>query len=380
MQRAPTELLVLQPTPFCNLDCRYCYLPGRDSKARMSQAVLDQVAHVVLRHGQLASEVTVVWHAGEPCVLPAAWYREAMATLQAACPRGTRLTHSFQTNATLIDEAWLALFAEPNVRVGVSLDGPRALHDAKRRTRAGGGTHSQVMAGVAKLQAAGIDFHVIAVLTAASLTQPRELARFFIEAGITQICLNVEEIDGINAATSLADTGIAAAFSRFLTDFFEEIEAADPRPWVRELQFCEQAVLATGLRATAANHQVLPLAILSVDVAGRVSTFSPELLGVPAPDYDDFLFAELASLRRPSDLLRQPAFKRAAAAIEAGRKRCRKSCEYFRWCGGGAPANKLGETGRLDSSETLFCRLTIKTLLSSYLDWKRAGMAEKLAS
>jgi len=368
VRRSQTELLILQPTPFCNLDCSYCYLPDRSNRARMSHELVDAVGRLALARGRPARQTTVVWHAGEPMVLPARWYADAFAILERHRPAGVELVHSFQTNATLIDRDWLGLLARDDVRVGVSLDGPQALHDRHRTGRGGAGSHERAMAGVAALQEAGIAFHVICVLTAASLERPEELAEFFLGHGLTSLCFNVEEADGIHAVSSLDDRGIEERYAAFLHRFLAVVERSPRRVWIREIQYCEEAVRHRPLRRFASNHQIEPLAILSVDAAGRVSTFSPELMGVPAADYDDFLFARVEDLERPDDLLRRPAFRRAAAAIEAGRRACRARCEYFRWCGGGAPANKLGETGRLDTAETLFCRLTVKTLLDSYLE------------
>ena len=74
----PLELLVLQPTPFCNLDCAYCYLPDRDSKRRMSDATLNRVFQFVFSSGIVEQGFTVVWHAGEPMVLPVAYYERAI--------------------------------------------------------------------------------------------------------------------------------------------------------------------------------------------------------------------------------------------------------------------------------------------------------------
>ncbi len=370
---ARTELLVLQPTPFCNLDCSYCYLPDRNLKTRMSRATLERVGRVILAHGRLAGDLTLVWHAGEPCILPADWYLDAFEILKRHRPAGVRLTHSFQTNATLLDDGWLTLLARPDVRVGVSLDGPAELHDRHRKNRAGRGSFEAVMAGIERLRRAGIDFHIITVLTAASLEQPDLLIDFLLGEGFPQLCFNVEEIDGTNTASSLAGDHAEALFARFLDRLFNALaESANP-PWVREVQYCENAVLYTGSRAAASNHQLAPLAILSVAVDGRLSTFSPELLGVSSGLYDDFLFGDLKELESPEQLLTAPALRRAAAAIEAGRAACRRDCAHFRWCGGGAPANKLGETGRLDGSETLYCRLTVKTLLDRFLDSKLGG-------
>src|SRR5205809_860381 len=74
-----TELLVLQPTPFCNINCTYCYLPARTDRRRMSAAVLDATFRGVLQSRFVRNELTVVWHAGEPLALPPDWYEAAFA-------------------------------------------------------------------------------------------------------------------------------------------------------------------------------------------------------------------------------------------------------------------------------------------------------------
>src|SRR3954465_13513768 len=105
-EAGPLELLVLQPTPFCNIDCSYCYLPSRQSKARMSPDVLDRICERVFS-GELArGGFTVVWHAGEPLVLPVSYYERAFAIIAARNVDRVPVDHSFQTNATLLTQEW----------------------------------------------------------------------------------------------------------------------------------------------------------------------------------------------------------------------------------------------------------------------------------
>ena len=66
--------------------------------------------------------------------MPPSFYRDAFRTIDALKPDGLAVTHSFQTNGTLVNEAWCAFFAEERVSVGVSIDGPKHLHDRHRRT------------------------------------------------------------------------------------------------------------------------------------------------------------------------------------------------------------------------------------------------------
>jgi uncharacterized protein len=98
------RLLVLQPTPFCNIDCSYCYLSDRKSVATMSFAILDLVCRRVFESPLLDRQLDVAWHGGEPLTVPLAWYEEAIALMAEWRPAELRLNHRFQTNGLLLNE------------------------------------------------------------------------------------------------------------------------------------------------------------------------------------------------------------------------------------------------------------------------------------
>lgn len=98
-------LLVLKPTPFCNLDCRYCYLPDRNSRARMEMATLEAAVGRVVEAGMLGADLSIVWHAGEPMAMPLRWYEDAFALVRDIVPDTVRIEHHVQTNATLANDA-----------------------------------------------------------------------------------------------------------------------------------------------------------------------------------------------------------------------------------------------------------------------------------
>lgn len=142
------ELLVIQPTPFCNINCSYCYLPNRSSKTVVSLETLSNLFSEVFASGWVQDLLSVVWHAGEPMVLPTSFYRDAFRIIDALKPAGVSVSHSFQTNGTLIDDAWCDLLIEKDVGIGVSIDGPKHLHDRNRLTRSGLGTFDRTIAGI----------------------------------------------------------------------------------------------------------------------------------------------------------------------------------------------------------------------------------------
>ncbi len=351
------DLLVVQPTPFCNIDCRYCYLPDRNSKAVVAPQTLHNLFSQVFASGWVRDSLSVVWHAGEPMVLPIAFYRDAFAMIESLRPRDLPVVHSFQTNGTLVDDAWCAFFAEARIHLGVSIDGPRPLHDRNRVTRSGRGTFDRTIAGIRLLRRHGVPFHVISVLSSAAMAAPGAMFDFYVEEGIERVCFNVEELEGGHVSQSFGDRGVEAAYYRFLSEFWR-LSAASPGKitFLREIEHALQQVIRPK-EAAFRNQLVEPFAITSMDWAGNISTFSPELLGLKNPAYDDFV---LGNINRDAlvDLPRRPAFARMLADIGAGVAMCRERCEYFSVCGGGEPVNKLAENGSFASAETTYCRLT----------------------
>jgi uncharacterized protein len=132
---SPVELLIFQGTPFCNIDCRYCYLPDRNNRSRISIETVARTCEFLAGDNLVADAVEVLWHAGEPLIIPVDFYERAFATIERHLG-GATITHKIQTNATLIDDEWIELFKRWNVSVGVSLDGPPHIHDRYRVTRA----------------------------------------------------------------------------------------------------------------------------------------------------------------------------------------------------------------------------------------------------
>lgn len=362
----PLELLIIQPTPFCNLDCSYCYLPDRQNTRRVSMETLERVFARVFEGDLVRGGFTVVWHAGEPMVLRPDFYRRALVIAGAYAREGIVIHHSIQTNATLIDAEWCELIREHRVRIGVSVDGPAFLNDRYRRRRGGGGSHAKVMRGIELLQVNAIPFHVISVLTRDSLDYPDELYAFYVEHGIEQVGFNVEEIEGPNRQSSLAAPDGEARYREFLSRFYDLV-ARGPAPLrVREFESGFAAITAPQ-REPPRLQETRPFAIVSVDCDGNFSTFSPELLGLPSAEFGDFALGNVHA-DAFADAARTARFSAMEASIGAGVARCAGTCSYFQLCGGGAPANKYFENGSFDSTETLFCRLTRQAMLDMLLD------------
>src|ERR1700733_15129502 len=113
------SLVVVQPTPFCNIDCKYCYLSDRANNSRMSLDVLSSAICNLVASGRLGDILRICWHAGEPLVVPSGYYRDAFELIRSLTPRTIKIEHTIQTNGILIDDEWCELFKRYRVGIGI---------------------------------------------------------------------------------------------------------------------------------------------------------------------------------------------------------------------------------------------------------------------
>src|SRR5688572_17382285 len=102
-------MVVVQPTAFCNIACTYCYLPDRSNTHVIAQSTVTRLFEEIFASGWSCPELIVVWHAGEPLVVPVSFYEEAFAAIDRLRPANVVVKHSFQTNGMLIDADWCRL-------------------------------------------------------------------------------------------------------------------------------------------------------------------------------------------------------------------------------------------------------------------------------
>lgn len=351
--------LVLQPTPFCNLACTYCYLPHRDDQTVMAAEVLEGAFRFV-RDTELAGDrLEIRWHAGEPLAVSTKFYEDAFAQARRLLDGRTTLHHTIQTNGVLLDSQWIDILQANNVTVGVSIDGPPVIHDTRRLTRRGGGTFQRVMYGIKCLQAAHFKFDVIAVITPETLHHARAFMDFFESLeGMGQLGLNIEETEGTHVSKAFAEENFDGRFREFVEDLMKWSQRTGVT--VREFKSMRSLILA-GAGSSTRNTQNEPFSILSVASNGDIGTFSPELLGMTHPIFGHFSIGNVLSWTHDG-IPSTETWPRLVADISAGTTLCRSGCEYFSLCGGGAPINKLYEKQTFTTMETHHCRLTVKAI------------------
>jgi uncharacterized protein len=236
--------------PLCNLNCEYCFylekqaLFGPDEQYRMPDDVLSAFIVNYVK-SQPTPVVEFVWQGGEPTLLGIDFFKRVLE-LQKPFAGAKTITNSLQTNGTLLDDAWCRFLKKHDFMVGISLDGPRDVHDRYRKDRKGRGTFDQVMRGLKLLQEHKVEYNVLACVARETAKKPLDVYHFFKKEGVEfiQFAPVVERLsDERSAGQGLRLAGPAALekekqqtevtpwsvipeeYGDFLTDIYED--------WVR---------------------------------------------------------------------------------------------------------------------------------------------------
>lgn len=183
----PFTLLIKPTGPDCNLACRYCFYAGKtclfgSGAHRMSDQVLECL---VKSYMSLRFPVgSFAWQGGEPTLMGLDFYKRVVELQKQYGANGQSVTNALQTNGVTLDEDWCGFLAEYEFLVGISLDGPKELHDIYRLDHAGKGTWERVMAGIDTCRKAGVEFNILTLLNDKNVKQPDTLFDFFTGMGI----------------------------------------------------------------------------------------------------------------------------------------------------------------------------------------------------
>jgi len=333
----------------CNLRCRYCYYLEKEKLYddgrwhTMSDELLEKFVKEYIE-AQTTPQVLFTWHGGEPLLRPLSFYEKALR-LQRQYAHGRQIDNVIQTNGTLLTDEWCAFFRRHNFLVGVSIDGPRQLHDSHRTTADGQPSFDRVMAGIRLLNKHGVEWNAMAVVNRHNAEEPLAFYRFFKDIGCHYIQFSpiversVSRRDGLMLAPgmqadgTLTDLSVSAEqWGKFLCTLFDE--------WVRH-DVGEYFVQL--FDATLANW---------VGEPPGVCTLSPECGNVAVMEYngdlfscDHFVFPEyrLGNLHEKTITeMMYSAQQQQFASIKQQQlpRQCRE-CEFGFACNGECPKNRF---------------------------------------
>jgi uncharacterized protein len=219
----------------CNLECDYCFFLKKDrlypdSDFRMSDETMEAYIRQTIE-GYRVPEVTIAWQGGEPTLMGLDFFRRAVEVEKKYIKPGMHIENTLQTNGVLIDEEWCRFFHENNFLIGLSLDGPRHLHDAYRHDKGGKSVFDKVVRAARLMQKHNVEFNILCTVNAVNSQHPLEAYRFFrdeLEGRYIQFIPIVERDNktGNQEGTQVTDRTVdPEQYGRFLIAIFDE--------WVR---------------------------------------------------------------------------------------------------------------------------------------------------
>ncbi len=323
----------------CNLACGYCYYLDKGpagpaaAPARMPEALLESyiAQHIAASPDEI---VRFSWHGGEPTVLGLEYFRGIVEIERRLCPPGRTIANGLQTNGTLLDDEWGRFLAAGGFSVGLSLDGPRGIHDRHRLTRDGRPSFDAAMLGYHILRRHGVPTDILCVVGGHNAGRPLEVCGFFREIGASFVTFLplVEARPGTPGGVS-PETVRPGAWGDFLCAVFDEwLERDIGRV---KIQIVEEA-------ARTAFGQEHSLCI-----------FRPVCGAIPVLERNGDLYScdhfvdpghRLGTIGETPllDLLESPAQRAfGLAKLEKLPSFCR-ACEVLDMCNGECPKNRFG--------------------------------------
>ena len=343
----PSFDLLVKPVSFdCNMACDYCFYRRAEAlygagAHRMSEAVLEAMVGQLLALG--FRESSFCWQGGEPMVAGLPFFRQVVATQMRLGRSGQTVANAIQTNGTLITGSWASFFRRYRFFVGVSVDGPREIHDAHRRTADSRSTFEATMAGIAELRRRDVAFNILCVVSDANVGRGAEVFRFFVEQGFRHVQF-IPCVEGEASGKAASFSVDGAAYGAFLCDVFDEwLTYEEPRPCVRLFDaLVEARVLGRPRFCVLANRCDR---YLMVEHTGDV---------YPC---DFFAFEEWRLgnlLETPLDDLHGNALHRQFAAQKATAHGACADCRWWSICHGGCIKDRIA-LGGAPSARTPLC-------------------------
>jgi uncharacterized protein len=232
----PAVHVLSKPTgAICNLGCSYCFFLDKEllyegDRFRMS----DELAETYIRslvEAHETSQVTVAWQGGEPTLMGLDFYRRVMDLEEKYRRPGMTYLNTMQTNGTLLTDEWCEFLAEHDYLIGISIDGPRELHDTYRVTKKGEGTFDKVMRGLRLLQKHGVDYNILTTVNRTNADYPLEVYRFLRDEAGTDWMQFIPVVERVDEHGNPADLRGSHAsersvgpeqFGNFLITIFDE--------------------------------------------------------------------------------------------------------------------------------------------------------------
>jgi uncharacterized protein len=326
----------------CNLECDYCFFLKKESlypnsNFRMSDDLMEAYIRQTIE-GHDVPQVTISWQGGEPTLMGLDFFRRTIEVEKKFARPGRRIENTLQTNGVLLDEEWCRFLHDNHFLVGLSLDGPRPLHDAFRHDKGGKSVFDRVVRAARLMQKHEVEFNILSTVNAINSRHPLEVYRFFrdeLGARYIQLIPIVERANetGYQEGTTVTDRTVdSEQYGRFLVAIFDE--------WVRRdvgrmfVTFFD-AVLASYLQGASTICVLSPTCGESVALEHTGDLYSCDHYVEPR-----YLLGNIQE-RSIRELVASEKQRRFGQDKSATLPRTCRECEFLFTCHGECPKNRL---------------------------------------
>ncbi|GGA44381.1 anaerobic sulfatase maturase [Paenibacillus physcomitrellae] len=354
----------------CNLACDYCYYSTCGGKPgpkinRIDSALLDKFIKEYMQFSQGAA--TFAWQGGEPLLAGLDFFKEVVYLQALYAPPHTVISNSLQTNATLVDDRWAAFFKTYQFLIGVSLDGPKEVHDSRRVNAAGKGSFDRVMAGIEHLRKHQVDFNILTVIHKGNVSEAKTLMAFYRENGFNFVqfipCMDfrsqqVDKPGEYEITPQEYGDFLCSIFDEWYNDGYPEVSIRffDNMLGVylnREAEHCVHRAACPTSLVLEQNGDAFPCDFFINEkwTVGNVAGSSI------------------------ADMLAHPNYARFHQMKTALPDKCR-SCEWQRLCYGGCPRNRKWNPEGTESDPDYFCQSYMQ--IYAYADERMQEMSMRM--
>lgn len=177
------KIMIKPSSSNCNMQCEYCFYHSISEKrihkswGFMNFELLETIVRKALN--EVEDACTFAFQGGEPTLAGLDFYKKLVEYEQKYNQKNIEINNAIQTNGLAIDEEWANFFAQNHFLVGISLDGPKKIHDLYRVDNQGEGTFQRIIKAIHLFDQHHVKYNILTVVTAQVASHIHKIYNFF---------------------------------------------------------------------------------------------------------------------------------------------------------------------------------------------------------